>query len=109
MFSSNRNMTIIEQYMQSGQTFIVEFYAPWCGPCKMYGPVLHKYCKANSIPLLQLDGDQLQENNNELSEYFAQLNITAYPTTLIYIHGTQLFRVVGGDIHKVDKIIQSNS
>lgn len=43
---SNKNFE--SEVLNSEGTVLVDFYADWCGPCKMQGPVIEEFAKANS-------------------------------------------------------------
>ena len=93
-------MDRIAKYIQAKQTFVVEFYAEWCGPCKVYGPALKKFCSEKGVPLVQLNGDTVPPNS-ELANFMASIKLAAYPTTLIYKNGTGPVMIVGADLNKV--------
>lgn len=57
---------------------LVDFFANWCGPCKMLGPILEKL--SNEYEILKVDVD---ENQNLARE----LGIMSIPTLMIYSKG----------------------
>lgn len=68
---------------------IVDFWAPWCGPCKMLGPVLDKLASENpDIQVVKVNVDE----NSELSTKFG---IRSIPTVLIYKNGEVANKFLG--------------
>lgn len=69
---------------------LVDFFATWCGPCKMMHPVLEqlKEQMGDKIRILKVDVD----NNEELS---SQYKIMSVPTLLIFKNGSQVWRQSG--------------
>lgn len=61
---------------------VVDFWAPWCGPCKMLGPVLEK--AAETLP----DNVKIVKYNVDESQSVAQeLAIRGVPTLVVYKNG----------------------
>lgn len=61
---------------------VVDFWAPWCGPCRMLGPVLEK--AAETLP----EGVQIVKYNVDESQNVAQqLNVRGIPTLAVYKDG----------------------
>lgn len=75
---------------KSGQTLLVDFWAPWCGPCKMMAPV---FSQAAS----QLEPDfRLIKINTEVEQNLAgRLRIQSIPTLAIYKNGQEIIRQPG--------------
>lgn len=67
---------------------LVDFFATWCGPCKMLSLVMEKYDNKGVIPIIKVDIDEEQE----LSERFG---ITAVPTLIIFENGKESKRITG--------------
>lgn len=69
---------------------LVDFYAEWCGPCKMQGPVLDNYAKdpANAASIVKLDVDAL----GKIAEKY---NVYSIPTLILFKDGVEVARKVG--------------
>lgn len=57
-------------------TKFLYFSAEWCGPCKMYGPIIEKFSKEENIKVTKIDVDK----EHELA---LKYGIRSIPTTLI--------------------------
>jgi len=76
--------------VNANQPVLVDFYADWCGPCKMLAPIL-KEVKAelkDSIKIVKIDVDK---NNVIASKY----QVRGVPTMLLFKNGKQLWRQSG--------------
>lgn len=80
----------IEEFVkevESGTT-IVDFWAEWCGPCKMVTPVLEAIAAENNVKLLKINVDE----NQELANAF---NITSIPVISLYVDGAKTKHIIG--------------
>ena len=71
-----------------GNKVLVDFYATWCGPCKMLGLVLEKFDEEEVIPILKLDVDE----EKEVAEKYKVFTI---PTLIVFENGKEIKRKVG--------------
>jgi thioredoxin 1 len=78
------------QVLQHDGTTVVDFWAPWCGPCQAYGPTVEAY--ADEAP----DHIQVAKVNvDEIPEAARQHGIRSIPTTLFFRDGEVVDRANG--------------
>ncbi len=76
--------------LQSTIPVIVDFWAPWCGPCRMVAPVLDKLAKEYAGKLLVA-----KVNTDENQEWASKYGIQSIPTMLFISGGKIVHRQVG--------------
>ena len=71
-----------EEVLNSDKTTIVDFYADWCGPCKMMSPIIENIAEENSenIKVGKVNVDESQD-------LAMKYNIMSIPTVLIFKNG----------------------
>ncbi|MFA5421187.1 MAG: thioredoxin [Bacilli bacterium] len=69
---------------------LVDFYADWCGPCKMLGPVLEEVAKelGDKVTIAKVNVDQQEA-------IAGQYNIFSIPTMILFEKGTIVRKQVG--------------
>ena len=67
---------------------VVDFYAEWCGPCKMLSPILDKVSK-------ELNLDTYKVNVDEVEDVARQYGIMSIPTVMIFEKGKMTKKNVG--------------
>lgn len=79
-----------EQVINNEGLTVVDFWAPWCGPCKMFGPIFEnvstnhdniKFCKLN-----------VDDDETEISREYGVMSI---PTIILFKDGKEIKRNIG--------------
>lgn len=81
---------------------VIDFFATWCGPCKMIAPLLDKFSKEyTSAKFIKVDVDELEDVAKEYS-------ISSMPTILFFKGGKEVAKVIGADAAKIKQAIAAN-
>lgn len=82
---------------------LVDFFAEWCGPCKMMAPELKRFAEGNKENLRVLKVD-IDKNRQTASEF----NIQGVPTLILFKEGKVLWRQSGAmTASQLEGLIQS--
>ncbi|MFZ3069806.1 MAG: thioredoxin [Anaerolineaceae bacterium] len=76
--------------LESPLPVIVDFWAPWCGPCRMVAPILEKIAKENADKLIVA-----KVNTDENQEWAGKYHVEGIPTMLMISDGKIVHRQVG--------------
>jgi thioredoxin 1 len=76
--------------LESSLPVIVDFWAPWCGPCKMVAPTLEKIAKENEGKVLVA-----KVNTDENPQWAMKYGVQGIPTMLLFYNGKVVNRQVG--------------
>lgn len=83
------NMEVFEQIIDQHPIVILDFWAEWCGPCKVFGPIFEKL--AETYPDIYF-GKVNTEIATDLSEAF---QIRSIPTIMAFKNGELVFEQAG--------------
>ena len=83
-------MSTFNQLVDSEKPVLIDFYADWCGPCKMMPPILKQVANelGDQVRIIKIDVDK----NPVIA---GKLNIQGVPTLMIYKNGSQQWRQSG--------------
>ncbi|MDR0850258.1 MAG: thioredoxin [Christensenellaceae bacterium] len=84
------NESNFEKVIKSKSVVMIDFFATWCGPCKMLSPILEQIANENEVDIgiAKLDID-------ESLEIAKQFGVMSVPTMIIFKDGDEIERLVG--------------
>ncbi|EPZ33238.1 thioredoxine 2 [Rozella allomycis CSF55] len=96
------NTSEFESFIKKDNLVVVDFFAEWCGPCKIIAPKFQKFSDDYSAAtFIKVDVDQV-------ADVAASCGIRAMPTFQFYKKGAKVAEVVGADVKKLEETIKNN-
>jgi len=77
-----------EDTINNHKTILIDFWAEWCRPCKMFSPILDEVSEETGIWVGKINVD---ENTIKPLEY----EVTSIPTTIVFKFGKPVKRIIG--------------
>lgn len=83
-------MNDFNEIIQQSKPTLVDFFATWCGPCRMQAPILEEVKKTlgDKVNIIKIDIDQ----NQPVAQRY---NVQSIPTLIVFKGGEALWRAVG--------------
>ncbi len=78
-----------QQFTTQGGVVLVDFWAPWCGPCRRVGPVIEQL--SGEMPNVHFG--KLNTDENQMTS--VQNGVMSIPTIMVYKDGQKVDQIVG--------------
>lgn len=84
----NKN-NFAQEVLRSDKPVLVDFWAPWCGPCRMVAPIIEEIAaERNDIKVVKINVD-------EQMELASQYQIMSIPTLIVFKNGQAVNKALG--------------
>lgn len=80
------------EVLKSATPVFVDFWAPWCGPCRMTGPFVEELATEMAGKNIKIGKLNVDENPNTAGQY----NVLSIPTFMMFKGGQMVDQIVGG-------------
>ncbi|MBU0660886.1 thioredoxin [Patescibacteria group bacterium] len=80
------------EVIEAGTLTLVDFWAPWCGPCQMMGPIVDQLAEEYAGQGVKVGKVNVDENPNTAGKY----QVMSIPTFLVFKGGQVVDQLVGG-------------
>jgi len=77
------------EVIESDTATLVDFWAPWCGPCRIVGPVLEEIAaERDDLKIVKMNVDDNQQTA-------AQYQVMSIPTMILFRNGAEAKKIIG--------------
>ncbi|KAM9916462.1 hypothetical protein OXX59_009953 [Metschnikowia pulcherrima] len=103
MVSAVTSTSEFQEALKHNGLVVVDFFATWCGPCKMIAPMVDKFAtQYTGAKFIKVDVDELQEVAQEYE-------ISSMPTFLLFKEGKVIQKVIGANPAALKQALAANA
>ncbi|MDR3552776.1 MAG: thioredoxin [Clostridia bacterium] len=94
------SLNFTQTALEADKPVLIDFWAPWCGPCRMQSPVIEELAR-------ELSGSAViaKVNVDESPELAATFGVMSIPTLIVLRHGKVIERMVG--VQRKDRLLDA--
>ena len=86
-----------------GKLVVIDFFATWCGPCKMISPKIEAMAgEMSNVVFLKVDVDEAEDVKEEY-------NISAMPTFIFLKNGQKVANLMGANADKLTELVNKHA